>query len=176
MSGRTDNAIRIAAPMELVWSVTNDVAGWPQLFSEYAAAEILHTAPNYVRFRLTTHPEDGRSWSWVSERELDPVNRVVTARRVEPGPFEYMRLRWEYRQVGDEVELRWQQEFQMRPDAPVDDAAMTERINRNSPIQLARIKQILESGGPSPTPEQESSPSLERAPEQESSPSLERAP
>lgn len=146
MNWRTDNAILIAAPMELVWTVTNDVAGWPELFSEYAAVEILHSAPNYVRFRLTTHPEDGRSWSWVSERELDPVARVVTARRVEPGPFEYMRLRWEYRQVAGAVELRWLQDFRMRPDAPVDDAAMTARIDRNSPVQLTRIKGILESG------------------------------
>jgi aromatase len=153
MSWRTDNAVLIAAPMELVWTVTNDVAGWPELFSEYAAAEILHRAPDYVRFRLTTHPENGQSWSWVSERELDPVNRVVTARRVEPGPFEYMRLRWEYRQVGDAVELRWLQDFRMRPDAPVDDAAMTARINRNSPVQLARIKAILETGSP-PSAEQ----------------------
>ncbi|MGH3898242.1 MAG: SRPBCC family protein, partial [Pseudonocardiaceae bacterium] len=27
--------------MELVWSMTNDVESWPQLFSEYASAEIL---------------------------------------------------------------------------------------------------------------------------------------
>ena len=41
MAGHTDNAIVIDAPMDLVWEMTNDVPAWPQLFSEYAAAEIL---------------------------------------------------------------------------------------------------------------------------------------
>jgi aromatase len=32
----------------------------------------------------------------------------------------------------------------MKPTAPVDDAQMTERINLNSTVQMARIKQIVE--------------------------------
>jgi aromatase len=88
-----------------VWTVTNNVAAWPWLFSEYAAAEVLETAENYVKFRLTTHPEDGRSWSWVSERTADPTNHVVVARRVETGPFEYMNIRWEYRIVDRRTRL-----------------------------------------------------------------------
>jgi aromatase len=146
MSGHTDNRIVIAAPLEHVWAVTNDVASWPWLFSEYAAAEILDTADNYVRFRLTMHPENNQVWSWVSERRLDPTNHVVQARRVETGPFEYMDIRWEYRPVGDAVEMRWVQDFKMKPSAPVGDAAMTERINRNTPVQMARIKHLIESG------------------------------
>jgi aromatase len=57
-----------------------------------------------------------------------------------------MTIRWEYRCVGDDVEMRWLQDFHLKPTAPVDDAAMTERINRNTPIQMARIKQLIESG------------------------------
>ncbi len=33
----------------------------------------------------------------------------------------------------------------MKPDAPVDDAAMTERINTNTPIQMNAIKRVLEA-------------------------------
>jgi aromatase len=150
MSAVTENAVLIEAPLETVWTVTNDVASWPWLFTEYASAEILETAENYVKFRLTTHPEDNQTWSWVSERRLDPDNRVVLARRVETGPFEYMNIRWEYRTVGDAVEMRWRQEFHLKPTAPVDDAAMTERINTNTPIQMARIKQLIESGAEQP--------------------------
>jgi aromatase len=146
MSAQTDNRVLIEAPLERVWAVTNDVASWPWLFSEYASAEILETAENYVKFRLTTHPEGNQSWSWVSERNLDPANHVVHARRVETGPFEYMNIRWEYRTVGTAVEMRWLQDFQMKPAAPVDDEAMAARINRNTPIQMARIKEYLESG------------------------------
>jgi aromatase len=146
MSGHTENRVLIKAPLEQVWTVTNDVPRWTWLFTEYAEAEVLETADNYVKFRLTTHPENAQTWTWVSERRLDPANHVVEARRVETGPFEYMNIRWEYRETDDGVEMRWMQDFQMRTTAPVDDAGMTERINTNTPIQMARIKELIESG------------------------------
>jgi aromatase len=145
VAGYTDNAVVIAAPMELVWRVTNDVASWPDLFSEYAAAEILERRGNTVRFRLTMHPdEDGRVWTWVSERTTDPSTRSVRAHRVETGPFEHMNIRWEYRQVDGGVEMRWVQDFQMKPEAPVDDVAMAGYLNKNTAVQMARIKRLVE--------------------------------
>jgi aromatase len=145
MSARTDNAIVINAPMERVWEMTNDVPSWPALFSEYASAEVLERSDNMIRFRLTMHPdEEGRVWSWVSERRVDPLARVAVARRVETGPFEHMDIRWEYREVDSGVEMRWIQEFAMKPAAPVDDAGMAARINRNTGVQMARIKKIIE--------------------------------
>jgi aromatase len=147
MSGHTENSIVIASGIERVWSITNDVGSWPSLFSEYASAEILSRTDSTVLFRLTTHPdEESRVWSWVSERRLDPASYTAHARRVETGPFEYMNIRWEYRQVDGGVEMKWIQDFHMKPTAPVDDAAMTERINHNTSVQMARIKSIIESG------------------------------
>jgi aromatase len=143
--GRTQQAITIAAPYDLVWEITNDVAGWPRLFSEYAAAEILDDSGDRVLFRLTMHPDaEGRSWSWVSERIMDRAEGVVRSRRVETGPFEFMNIRWDYRQVERGVELRWAQEFAMKPGAPADTKAMTVNISANSVIQLALIRQRLE--------------------------------
>jgi aromatase len=55
-----------------------------------------------------------------------------------------MRIRWTYREVDGGIEMRWVQQFQMRPDAPVNDEAMTQHINRNSAIQMARIKGLVE--------------------------------
>ncbi|MUL41478.1 polyketide cyclase [Streptomonospora sp. PA3] len=145
MVARTDNEIVIGAPMDLVWDMTNDVESWPDLFTEYAQTEILHRNGPTVRFRLTLHPDpDGTVWSWVSERTADPRTRTVHAHRVETGPFEYMNLKWTYTEVPGGVRLRWQQEFTMKPDAPFDDAAMTERINRNSPVQLEAIRERIE--------------------------------
>jgi aromatase len=145
MAGHTDNALVINAPMDLVWDMTNDVASWPRLFSEYASAEILERNGDSIRFRLTMHPdEDGRVWSWVSERTADAATRTVRARRVEPGPFQYMNIRWEYQPADGGVWMRWIQDFQMKPDAPVDDAAMTEHLNRNTVIQMNRIKGLVE--------------------------------
>lgn len=145
MAAHTDNSVVIGAPMSLVWEMTNDVANWPSLFSEYAAAEILEKDGPTVRFRLTMHPDDdGNIWSWVSKRVANPVNRTVYAEREEPGPFAFMKIAWEYREVTTGVEMRWTQDFTMKPDAPVDDTAMAEHIDKNSVVQMARIKRLVE--------------------------------
>lgn len=145
-SARTENGIVIDAPLDLVWDLTNDVADWPNLFSEYAAAEILHRDGDTVRFRLTMHPEeDGTVWSWVSERVMDRAAGEVRAHRVETGPFDFMHIHWTYRQTDAGVELRWVQEFHLRPEAPVDDETMAGHINRNSKVQLALIKERVEA-------------------------------
>ena len=148
MAGRTDNAIVIAAPMDLVWDMTNDVASWPSLFSEYATAEILSRDPDTgtVRFRLTMHPdEQGRVWSWVSERTPDPATRTVRARRIETGPFEYMNIEWYFEPTDDGTRMRWVQEFAMGPTAPASNDEAEEYINRNTKVQMEAIKEKLEA-------------------------------
>ncbi|MEV0587116.1 SRPBCC family protein [Nonomuraea sp. NPDC050310] len=146
MPAHTENEIVIAAPLGFTWDVTNDVAGWPDLFSEYAAADILERDGDRVLFRLTKHPdEQGRVWSWVSERVADPATRTVTARRVEPGNFAYMNIRWTYEEVAGGTRMVWIQDFAMKPDAPVDDAWMESSINDNSKIQMALIKERVEA-------------------------------
>ncbi len=147
MAGHTDNEITIAAPLDLVWDITNDLENWPRLFSEYASVEVLEREDDRTTFRLTMHPDDeGRVWSWVSERVVDPTARTVRAHRVEPGPFQYMRISWEYDETlaPQGTRMRWIQDFAMKPDAPVDDAGMTEIINRNSRTQLALIRDKIE--------------------------------
>ncbi|MGH3694684.1 MAG: SRPBCC family protein [Pseudonocardiaceae bacterium] len=146
MSSHTDNAITIDAPMELVWEMTNDIESWPRLFSEYAVAQVLERRGDTVRFRLALHPDDnGTVWSWVSERTADPVSRTVRSQRVETGVFKYMFLFWEYVQRDDGVLLRFVQDFEMKPGAPLDDAGMTERLNTNTAIQLKLIKETVEA-------------------------------
>ncbi|WP_319461706.1 SRPBCC family protein [Micromonospora sp. RTP1Z1] len=143
--GHTENSVVIDAPLPLVWRVTNDVARWTELFTEYAVVEILEQTGDTVRFRLTMHPdENGVSWSWVSERTADPATRQVRAHRVETGPFEYMRIHWRYDEVPAGTRMTWVQDFAMKPTAPVDNTGMTERINANSRVQLAVIKERIE--------------------------------
>ncbi|MGP4088701.1 SRPBCC family protein [Streptomyces sp. KR55] len=144
-AGHTEQSIVIDAPYDEVWRQTNDVAAWPELFSEYAKAEILQSAENSVTFRLSMHPdENGTVWSWVSERTLDPETGTVRARRVETGPFEFMDIVWTYRKVEGGVEMRWVQDFAMKPQAPVDTETMTARISTNSSLQLALIRRRVE--------------------------------
>lgn len=145
MAAHTENVVRIDAPLDLVWDVTNDVASWPDLFTEYATAEILARDGDSVRFRLTMHPdENGKVWSWVSERTADEATRTVRSHRVETGPFEYMNIEWTYAAIDGGTEMRWVQDFHMKPQAPVNDEQMAARINHNSPIQMEVIKQKIE--------------------------------
>lgn len=144
--GHTDNRIVIAAPMDLVWSMTNDVESWPKLFSEYASADIVARDGDTVQFRLSTHPdEEGNVYSWVSERTPDAQTRTVTARRVETGFFEFMNIRWSYAEVDGGVEMRWMQDFATKPGAPATTEQMTEYINQNSAVQMNRIRSIVEA-------------------------------
>ncbi len=146
MPGHTENSIVIAAPRPLVWQLTNDLENWPRLFTEYASVDILERRGNTVRFRLTMHPdENGKVWSWVSERTMDPPTYTVSARRVEPGPFQYMRIHWRYEEVPGGTRMTWIQDFAMRPDAPVDDQGMTDHINANTKIQMDVIRQKVEA-------------------------------
>lgn len=143
--GHTEQSIVIGAAYDDVWRQTNDVAAWPRLFSEYASAEILETTDDTVTFRLTMHPdENGAVWSWVSQRTLDRASGTVRAHRVETGPFEFMDIVWTYRAVEGGTELRWVQDFRMKPQAPVDTAGMTARISTNSALQLALIRSRVE--------------------------------
>ncbi|WP_405773854.1 SRPBCC family protein [Streptomyces sp. NBC_01538] len=147
MAGHTDNHIVIDAPFDVVWQMTNDVPNWPDLFSEYASAEVLERAGETVLFRLTMHPdEDGNVWSWVSRRTSDPETRSVRAERVETGPFDFMKIFWEYtEEPGGGVRMRWVQDFHMKPQAPATDEAMTEHLNRNTKVQMALIKEKVEA-------------------------------
>ncbi|MGI5282705.1 SRPBCC family protein [Nonomuraea polychroma] len=146
MAAHTENEIVIDAPFDFTWDVTNDVAGWPDLFSEYARAEVLERDGDRVVFRLTKHPdEQGRVWTWVSERIADRASRSVTAKRIETGNFEYMNIRWTYSEVPEGTRMVWVQDFQMKPEAPVDDAWMENSINDNSKVQMALIKERVEA-------------------------------
>lgn len=146
MAGHTDNEIVIDASMDLVWDMTNDIASWTDLFSEYAEAKILRTQDGTIVFRLALHPdENGTVWSWVSARTPDPATRTVRSQRVETGPFKYMWIYWEYLPAKDGVRMRWVQDFEMKPQAPVDDEVMQDNLNRNTAVQMRLIRDKVEA-------------------------------
>ena len=145
MSGHTENTITVDAPLDLVWDITNDIENWPNLFTEYSSLEVLSREGDTTAFRLTMYPDDnGKVWSWISERTVDRANRIVRARRIETGPFAHMNILWEYTELPGGTQMRWTQDFAMKPDAPVDDEWMTDNINRNSRTQMALIRDRIE--------------------------------
>jgi len=147
MPAHTDNEVVINAPLDVVWEKMNDVENWPDLFSEYAKAEVLEREGNTMRFRLTTHPDpeyDGQVWTWVSERTVDPETHSVKAYRIETGPFDHMNIEWYFEPVDEGTKMRWVQDFSMKPTAPADDEQAQEYINRNTREQMNVIKERLE--------------------------------
>ena len=145
MPGHTENEITIAAPLDLVWDMTNDLENWPQLFSEYAAVEVIEREGQKTTFRLTMHPDDnGKVWSWVSERVADPVAHSSKSRRIETGPFEYMNIEWYFEEAKDGTRMRWVQDFSMKPGAPANDEQAEEYMNKNTKEQMSVIKERLE--------------------------------
>lgn len=151
--GHVDNTVRIEAPMDVVWEMTNDIASWPSLFTEYSAAAVLEhdEQGDGFTFSLSMHPdENGKVWSWVSHRQPDRAAGQVRSHRVETGPFEFMDIFWTYTEVAatdgtSAVDMRWIQDFRMRPQAPIATAAMTERMNANTAIQMSVIKSKVEA-------------------------------
>ena len=143
----TDNSVVIDAPLELVWERMNDVEKWPDLFSEYAKAEVLEREGDTIRFQLTTHPDpdyDGQVWTWVSERTVDPATHSVKAHRIETGPFDHMNIEWYFEPVEGGTRMRWVQEFSMKPSAPASDDEAEEYINRNTKEQMEVIRERLQ--------------------------------
>jgi aromatase len=148
MPAHTDNEVVIAAPLDVVWEKMNDVEKWPDLFSEYAKAEILEREGNTVKFRLTTHPDpeyDGQVWTWVSERTIDPDSHTVQAHRIETGPFDHMDIQWFFEPADGGAKMRWVQDFSMKPEAPANDEQAQEYINKNTLEQMGVIKERIES-------------------------------
>jgi aromatase len=148
MPAHTDNAVEINAPLAFVWDRMMDVESWPNLFSEYANAEVLEREGDRIVFRLTTHPDpeyDGQVWSWTSERVADTATHSSRSRRIETGPFQYMNIEWYFEEVDGGTRMRWVQDFSMKPEAPADDEQAEQYMNKNTKEQMRVIKERLEA-------------------------------
>lgn len=150
--GYIRNTVRIQAPVDDVFRLTNNVRIWPDLFTEYEKAEVIEEAENSVTFRLTTHPDEtGTQWSWIAIRKTDPARRSTYSER-EPssGPFKQMVIRWWYDSLGEaDTLMTWEQEFSMKPEAPLTEAAATDYLNKQTRIQQQVIKERIEQRYPS---------------------------
>jgi aromatase len=148
MPAHTDNTVEIDAPLEFVWERMMDIESWPNLFSEYAKAEVVESEGDRIVFRLTTHPDpqyDGQVWSWTSERIADPASHTSKSRRIETGPFQYMNIEWYFEPAAEGTRMRWVQDFSMKPDAPANDEQAEQYMNKNTKEQMQVIKDRLEA-------------------------------
>jgi aromatase len=152
VAGHVENEVLIDAPVDLTWRLTSDVEQWPGLFSDYASVRLLNRDDTASRFRLIAPPDrGGRVRSWLFEQISDPVRRTVHARRVGPGPLAYLWVCWRYTEVaGLATRLRWILDFATRPDAPIDEAAMTSRIDFGTSVRLDLLRRGVQAAKDSP--------------------------
>jgi aromatase len=151
MAAHTDNSIEINAPLQYVWDRMMNVEDWPNLFSEYAKAEVVESEGDRIVFRLTTHPDpeyDGQVWSWTSERVADAASHTSKSRRIETGPFQYMNIEWYFEEANGGTQMRWVQDFSMKPEAPANDEQAEQYMNNNTKEQMRVIKERLEAQAP----------------------------
>ncbi|MBI3898406.1 MAG: SRPBCC family protein [Gammaproteobacteria bacterium] len=135
--GYTKNSIALHAPIDVVFEITNQIENWKDLFSEYAESTVLERGENWIRFRLTTHPnEDGKVYSWQSRRFIDKDNYQATAEREDPKfPFASMRIKWTYEPAPEGTLMTWIQEFTMDPAASLSEQQMEDYLNRTTKDQ-----------------------------------------
>lgn len=145
--GYIRNAVVIEAPVDDVFRLTNDVRSWPDLFTEYQSCEVIEEKAGDVTFQLTTHPDEhGQSWSWVARRQTNFERKsTYSERQPSSGPFAKMEIRWWYDSLGPTTTLMtWEQEFTIRPEAPVTEQEATTYLNTNTKIQQKVIKERVE--------------------------------
>jgi len=148
MAAHTDNSIQIDAPLAYVWERMMNVEDWPNLYTEYAKAEVLEREGDRIVFRLTTHPDPeygGQVWSWTSERIADPTTHTTRSQRIETGPFQYMNIEWFFEEADNGTLMRWVQDFSMKPEAPATDEVAEENMNKATREQMRTIKERLEA-------------------------------
>jgi len=140
------NSIKIKAPYEIVFDMTNDIENWPNLFTEYKEAKILYYRQGYVLFQLTTHPDQNQtSRSWISERYFSKKEKRVIARRIYPLlPFKEMNIEWSYTSENGITEMVWIQRFEVDPAAGFTEEQVINHLNKTSVEQLAAIKANIE--------------------------------
>ncbi|WP_238652444.1 SRPBCC family protein [Paenibacillus piscarius] len=140
------NSIWIHADRSTVFDRTNDIANWTELFTEYQESRVLEQTEAYIRFELTTYPEENRpARSWTSERWLDRPNFRITARRLAPLlPFKHMNLEWLYEEQNDGTYMTWIQEFEVDPASGLTGQQVEAHLNRTTKEQMAAIKQNIE--------------------------------
>ena len=140
-------SIVITGDADQIFSITNDISRWPELFKEYRGAKILSFQRDgrFARVEFELVNEEGETWqSW---RILDFEKRVAIAQRGAPKfPFHYMHLTWTYEPVGDnQVRMTWIQAYEMDPKAPVTNEQVLVRMNTHMQANQEHFKHVLET-------------------------------
>ena len=143
---RAERSIVIYNDPDHVFTITNDIERWPELFKEYRDARVLTKHRSgwfaHVDFELT----DATGHTWQSWCILDYKARIAIAQHaLPPSPFRSIHSSWHYKPVEKGVKMTWLQDFEIPPNAAVTDAqALASVLDMMTSVQQ-RFKEVLES-------------------------------
>jgi len=154
----TENSILINRNVLEVFTITNNLENWTELFNDYESVTLLdHVTEGKketLRFEIRAFPhdhedgddDDSDSHIWRSQREIDWENLVAVARRETPFPFERWKLTVKYEARPDgQTLMTWVQDFNMDPRSSHTDEEIAEWINKESKSELEQMKQRIEA-------------------------------
>ena len=138
-------SITIKGDIDQIFTISNDIARWPELFAEYSEAKIL-SFEQYERFaRIDFQLTNAQGESWRSWRILDYKEHVAIAQRGAPMfPFAYMHLTWTYQTNEEGVVMTWIQDFDVDPKAPLTAEQVLANMTNHMQKNQVRFKDILE--------------------------------
>lgn len=143
---RATHSVFIQGDPRQIFTITNDIARWPDLFKEYSYARVLSTEHSGFFTRLKFELRNAEGETWRSWRLLNHKDLTAIAQRGDPMfPFAYMHLFWNYEPTDGGVRMTWTQDFEMDPKAPVTNEQALARMLAHMAENQAHFKHILES-------------------------------
>jgi aromatase len=144
---RIENSIDINADVHRVFDITNDIARWPEIFSEYSATKVISREREGRYTEIVFELANAEGASWRSWRLLDHRGLTAIAERQDPlYPFEYMHLKWTYEPVPGGTRMTWIQDFELDDKVDVPLPKVLERMVTHTKQNQDAIRDKIESG------------------------------
>ncbi len=142
-----EQSILIKEDIETIFTQTNDIEQWPNLFVEYGGARVLEKIPlSDTCWRLIFELTDVHGNTWQSRRLVDRKHHLSNSQRVSPlAPFLFMNILWRYEQTEVGVKMTWMQDFEVDPQSGRTNEGMLAYMLDHMKKNQEHIKTILEA-------------------------------
>ncbi|MET9661219.1 aromatase/cyclase [Streptomyces sp. NPDC006510] len=151
-----EHTVTVHAPIAVVWDILVDVEGYARIFPPTQDVKILEESPTHQIARLVVDV-NGETSSWISRRDIDAGNRIISYRQLEHAPIVgHMGGQWRALPLGeDTTQLVLTHEFRARDavDGKVAgkltpqeaDTMLRAAVERNSVADLGAVKKTAEA-------------------------------
>ncbi|HEX9058928.1 MAG TPA: aromatase/cyclase [Clostridia bacterium] len=119
-----------------------EVEKWPDIFPPCHAVKVIERSETHIVFEITADTEPGKIASWVSRREIDKPNMIVTFKQTKPAnPLKSMEGEWIVEKTGNQTRVALVHIYDVNEE---DYEFVRTIMDRNSKAELKAIKEYLE--------------------------------